>query len=406
MAMKNEAFVFENNAGETVRFVNWQSSELYIIQRDDTHRIEFIEDTTPLEKEEIPFTLITEVSKKQVINKPYEIRNYGRLKHVAHDLVLQNDVRPTEEKEDKMPIIFKYTALAYVGVVVLFMGTAWIKDKFFSESTEPTLVQVMIQDRQEKSKSLKKIIEVKEKKVNRKANVSNKTVIAKSKVQNKSVALSGKGTSRHGTNTKNIGALGALGGFSESSNGRGGLKIQAKADNAGVGFGGSAALGGHERSLVGQGLVQSGLGGSKSNLKGYGGYGTEGLGGGKPGYGNMKMAGSSGAYFSPLADESLIEGGLDRDQINAVIQRNLGQVIYCYEQELQANPKLSGRVAVKFVINGVGQVNTANVAHTSLNSSRVESCIVDKLRAWKFPKPSGSVNVRVTYPFVLKRLSS
>ncbi len=119
----------------------------------------------------------------------------------------------------------------------------------------------------------------------------------------------------------------------------------------------------------------------------------------------MHIAGSSGAYFEPLAEDSIVEGGLDRDQINAVIQQNLGEVTYCYEEGLQSHPRLAGRVAVHFVIGSRGWVTAAHVANTSLRSPRVESCIVQKLRGWKFPRPTGNVSVRVTYPFVLKRLS-
>ena len=102
--------------------------------------------------------------------------------------------------------------------------------------------------------------------------------------------------------------------------------------------------------------------GTGGRAKGAGGYETRGKGGGKPGYGKMSLAGSSGAYFQPLAEEALIQGGLDRDQINAVINRHRGQIIYCYEKGLQVKPKLAGRVNVKFVIARNGRVSTAKVA--------------------------------------------
>ena len=104
-------------------------------------------------------------------------------------------------------------------------------------------------------------------------------------------------------------------------------------------------------------------------------------------------------------DGASVEGGLDKDQIEDVIMRHMGQITYCYEQGLQVKPQLSGTVSVKWIINESGRVQVANVGHTSLRSNQVESCMVSKIASWKFPQPTGHVSVRVSYPFVLRRVS-
>jgi len=119
----------------------------------------------------------------------------------------------------------------------------------------------------------------------------------------------------------------------------------------------------------------------------------------------MNVGGTAASYFQPLEEEALVEGGLDRDQIAAVINRHIGEVIYCYEKGLQVSPGLGGRINEKFVINGSGRVSSASVASSSLKSASVEGCITSHLKTWQFPKPVGGVNVKVTYPFVLKRLN-
>jgi hypothetical protein len=159
-----------------------------------------------------------------------------------------------------------------------------------------------------------------------------------------------------------------------------------------------------ERAVHGKGLVASAMGRGE-RIEGGGGYGTRGKsGGGRPGYGSMNMGGTAASYFEPVQEEALVEGGLDRDQIAAVIARHQGEVIYCYEKGLQVKSNLSGRVAIRWMINGGGNVSTAAVESSSLRSAQVEGCIVSHLRTWKFPKPVGGVNVKVSYPFVLKRL--
>jgi hypothetical protein len=143
--------------------------------------------------------------------------------------------------------------------------------------------------------------------------------------------------------------------------------------------------------------------GAGGNVQGAGGYGTKGKGGGQSGYGKLSLTGSSGAMPIPLGQEASVAKGLDKDMIAAVIQKNLGQVRFCYEQGLQSDAKLSGRVAIDFTIGGNGLVKTAGVENTTLNSKMIEDCLVMRLKTWKFPLPEGGVDVKVSYPFVLRR---
>jgi hypothetical protein len=186
-----------------------------------------------------------------------------------------------------------------------------------------------------------------------------------------------------------------------------GFNMSASNDSRGTSWNGagSGGVGGMERAIPGQGLVGGVMGQGKSVEAG-GGYGTRGkAGGGRPGYGSMNMGGTGAAFFEPVEEEAMIEGGLDKDQIRAVIDRHIGEVIYCYEKGLQVQAGLSGRVGIRWVINGSGIVQTAAVESTSLKNASVEGCIVNHLRSWKFPHPVGGVNVKVEYPFVLKRVN-
>jgi TonB family protein len=214
-----------------------------------------------------------------------------------------------------------------------------------------------------------------------------------------------RGQARTKINVAKTGALGVLGGMKSGSKNSAGLNLNSVSNSRGSGVSGRGGRGGHSRALPGKGLIAAGVG-AGGKARGSGGYGTSGKGGGRPGYGKMSMRGASGAYFQPLEEEALIQGGLDREQIAAVINRNMGQIIYCYEKGLQTKPSLSGRVNVRWVIGANGRVQGAKIASSSLKSARVESCLVQKLRGWKFPKPHGNVSVSVLYPFNLKRLGS
>lgn len=171
--------------------------------------------------------------------------------------------------------------------------------------------------------------------------------------------------------------------------------------------------GGYEQALYGKGMIAgqvgSGSGGFGSGWgegsRGSGGYGTKGKGGGHEGYGNSKVGSGASQFTYPVRDEAVVEGGLDREAVDLVVMKNLGQIIYCYELGLQQKSGLRGRVQVDFTINGQGRVSSCSVASSSLRSAQVEGCMLGKIKNWKFPRPMGGVNVDVNYPFALQRVS-
>ena len=103
-----------------------------------------------------------------------------------------------------------------------------------------------------------------------------------------------------------------------------------------------------------------------------------------------------------LEEDGEVVGGLDREVIAAYIKSRLGEILYCYERQLSAQPDLYGKVAVKFTIGGTGGVETQRIGETTLKSATVEGCILQRVGKWNFPKPEGGTKVLVTYPFLFK----
>ncbi|WP_413587199.1 AgmX/PglI C-terminal domain-containing protein [Bdellovibrio sp. HCB274] len=158
---------------------------------------------------------------------------------------------------------------------------------------------------------------------------------------------------------------------------------------------GLAAVGNIERSGRDWGAAGNGAGVMIS---------TNGKGGGKnaSGMGGLAQGGTGNAGVGLIEEESEITGGLDREVIAQYIKSKLGQILYCYERQLSANPDLFGKVAVKFTIGGTGQVEQQLIGDTTLKNSTVEGCILNRVAAWKFPAPQGGTRVLVTYPFLFK----
>lgn len=96
-------------------------------------------------------------------------------------------------------------------------------------------------------------------------------------------------------------------------------------------------------------------------------------------------------------------GSLSKEAIRRVIQRHLNEVRFCYEEGLRAQPDLSGRVAVRFMVSPAGVVQHAQVADSELRRPTTEVCIVSAVRRWTFPAPEGGGYVTVSYPFLFDR---
>lgn len=94
-----------------------------------------------------------------------------------------------------------------------------------------------------------------------------------------------------------------------------------------------------------------------------------------------------------------VNGYLSPEQIMRVVRRNQAAVRYCYENELQRQPSLAGRITIHWRIARNGSVGSARVGSSSMRNARVEGCIVRQVRRWRFPQPDGG-EVDVDFPFI------
>lgn len=203
--------------------------------------------------------------------------------------------------------------------------------------------------------------------------------------------------------SQKLGFLGLLG-KKNLTKALGGAVTSIKDASPGAGPGGKGGSGGEFLVGLGQGVHRATVG--NTGVAGLGGVRTKngGAGGGAGGYGNSMIGSGEGRALSTVvaSQDMVIEGGLDRAVVAATIAKYLSQVRACYEEQLQGNPGLSGQVMMHWVINGTGDVASANVARSTLGNAKVESCITTRLKTWKFPQPVGGVNVPVNYPFNLR----
>jgi len=111
-----------------------------------------------------------------------------------------------------------------------------------------------------------------------------------------------------------------------------------------------------------------------------------------------KGRGTPVVYSAPYS----VTGELDKATVRRYIQSKMNQIRWCYQQEIQRSPNLTGQVVFSWVIMPTGKVIGVKVASTSLKNKSVEGCISSRIATWRFPSPRGGGTVKVTYPFIFR----
>ncbi len=93
------------------------------------------------------------------------------------------------------------------------------------------------------------------------------------------------------------------------------------------------------------------------------------------------------------------DGVIDKNAVSAVFKSRAGALQSCFERELKKNPKLGGKLVVRFVIGAAGRVTSVAVSG-SVGSDAVNGCVGSRIQGWKFPNPEGgSVTVSKSIVF-------
>jgi TonB family protein len=145
----------------------------------------------------------------------------------------------------------------------------------------------------------------------------------------------------------------------------------------------------------GTGIQVHGFGGKNS------GYGAAGAG-----LGNGTGAGGTGkgSFVSLEKSGYRVDEGLTKDEVGEVIHSHMGEVRYCHEAAMLANPKVEGKLLANFSINAGGKITTASVEQSTLGDPQFTECVMSRLKTWQFPHPRGGVTVTVSYPFLFRIL--
>jgi hypothetical protein len=154
---------------------------------------------------------------------------------------------------------------------------------------------------------------------------------------------------------------------------------------------------------VGDSFGSAGLGLSGVGEGGGGsaeGIGLGSAGGVGQGFGHGRLAGAHTARAPTIrAGATVVSGRLPPEVIQRIVRQNSGRFRACYEEGLRRDHTLTGRVAVRFMIDRSGSVAQTEDGGSDLPNQDVVTCVVRAFGGLSFPEPAGGL-VTVVYPIV------
>ncbi len=105
---------------------------------------------------------------------------------------------------------------------------------------------------------------------------------------------------------------------------------------------------------------------------------------------------------SPLKAEVkdiIVEGTIDRRILLKIARNHLGQLRLCYEQAYKNNKKgnhKTDEISLYWVISPDGELKTVDLIQTTISGKKFETCILDAVKTWRFPKPKDQNDAKVT----------
>jgi hypothetical protein len=205
------------------------------------------------------------------------------------------------------------------------------------------------------------------------------------------------------TETNSAGAIGAAFGTGSGSGTGGtlgdvsgilrGVDVNSGSGGTGGGSGGNGGGGAGGKTVLGygqggEGSVTPGRGGIGGGL-GTGGGGGGGVGGVGPG-GGIAAARVRVSAPSVRASDAPAGRGRDVSELGTFVRQREAQLRNCYvENGLRVNPNLAGTITIAITITGSGSVTGVDVQNSTWSgktgAAQSESCIVSRIRSWKFP---------------------
>ncbi len=108
---------------------------------------------------------------------------------------------------------------------------------------------------------------------------------------------------------------------------------------------------------------------------------------------------------SRVQAQSVLSGSsFDRTIVERMVRRRIAMVRRCHERELRVDPRLEGRIVVRWILEPTGRVASADVTENTIGHAGLAECVRNHLRRFRFnPGPDAVTTVTTTYVLTIPR---
>lgn len=96
----------------------------------------------------------------------------------------------------------------------------------------------------------------------------------------------------------------------------------------------------------------------------------------------------------------VVDGAADPALLAKEVRSRLSALRACYERALKRDPRLAGKLVLRFTVTPAGTVTGAEIDEDTLRDEELRACLLASVRRWRCPAPPGPVEV--SFPFVFQ----
>jgi TonB family protein len=97
-------------------------------------------------------------------------------------------------------------------------------------------------------------------------------------------------------------------------------------------------------------------------------------------------------------------GTVNAPELARVIRQGMAAIRACYERALKRDPRLAGKLVLRFTITPAGTVSAVDLDEDTLRDPELARCLRETFLRWRFPAPTGGP-AEISYPFVFQPAS-
>jgi Ca-activated chloride channel family protein len=100
-----------------------------------------------------------------------------------------------------------------------------------------------------------------------------------------------------------------------------------------------------------------------------------------------------------------VSGGVSRASVQNVVKKNIKEIQVCYQQALQKQPGVRGKLVVKLAVDASGLVTQVSLVANPFNDQALAACLTQKLKQWRFANVRTPGEATITYELGVPRIN-